>query len=74
MWLLNAKTLQLEAFFEASAPSYVILSHTWGQEEVTFQDMQSQRATSKCGYEKVEGCCKQALIDKYDYVWIDTCW
>ncbi|OIW23836.1 HET-domain-containing protein [Coniochaeta ligniaria NRRL 30616] len=38
MRLINTKTLILEEFFERDIPVYAILSHTWGPEEVTFQD------------------------------------
>jgi hypothetical protein len=38
MRLINTKTLILEEFLEAAIPPYAILSHTWGPEEVTYQD------------------------------------
>jgi hypothetical protein len=74
MWLLNSKTLELEQFFEADAPSYAILSHRWGKEEVTFQEMQLKQVVHKSGYQKIKGCCSQAAADQLDYVWVDTCW
>ncbi|KAJ4385862.1 hypothetical protein N0V85_008035, partial [Neurospora sp. IMI 360204] len=40
MRLLNVETLQLELFDGGPTCAYAILSHTWGQEEVSFQDMQ----------------------------------
>ncbi|CAI6331444.1 unnamed protein product [Periconia digitata] len=39
MRLLNSATLEFEIFNEESLPEYLILSHTWGSEEVSFQDM-----------------------------------
>jgi len=36
MWLINVHTLELEAHY--TPPHYVILSHTWGSEEVSFQE------------------------------------
>ncbi|KAK2775654.1 het domain-containing protein [Colletotrichum kahawae] len=39
MRLINVDTLELEEFFDDSIPRYAILSHTWGQEEVSFQDL-----------------------------------
>jgi hypothetical protein len=74
MWLLNVHTIQLEAFFGNEIPKYAILSHTWGSEEVTFQDMKSQLGHDKAGYEKIKGCCDQAKVDGYPYCWVDTCW
>jgi hypothetical protein len=73
MRLLNTNTLKVEEFF-SKVPSYAILSHTWGKEEVTLQDMQTDQAKQKAGYSKVRGCCIRAAQDGYDYVWIDTCW
>jgi hypothetical protein len=41
MRLLNIETLKLESFLEESTiPPYVILSHTWGDKEVLFEDLQ----------------------------------
>ncbi|GKT47601.1 vegetative incompatibility protein HET-E-1 [Colletotrichum spaethianum] len=74
MRLINAKTLQLQEFF-ADRPNYAILSHTWGVEEVTYQDMQADRALiqHKTGWKKIEGCCALALRCGFNWVWIDTC-
>lgn len=52
---------------------YAILSHTWGDDEVTFQDMQGELPVYKKGFSKVERSCKQAKSDGLDYIWIDTC-
>lgn len=76
MRLLNAKTKALESFY-SDIPPYAILSHTWEEEEVTFQDIEPSRLLSVGsklkGYAKIEGCCRQAMQDGYDWVWIDTC-
>lgn len=48
MRLINAETLELEEFVGA-APPFAILSHTWGRDEVTFQDwLDWQRSKSLC--------------------------
>ncbi|PVH72247.1 HET-domain-containing protein [Cadophora sp. DSE1049] len=74
MRLLNTITLKLESFFGRELPIYAILSHTWGDEEVTLQDMVNPvEAESKPGYAKLRGCCKKAAEDGYAYVWIDAC-
>ncbi|GAW11898.1 hypothetical protein ANO14919_012510 [Xylariales sp. No.14919] len=39
MRLLNTETLKLESF-PNQRPSYAILSHTWGRDEVLFEDIQ----------------------------------
>jgi ankyrin repeat protein len=54
-------------------PNYVILSHTWEDEEVTLQDMKTNEAVKLRGYEKVSMACSVAAADGFDYVWIDTC-
>lgn len=38
MRLINTRTLEIQEFFDTDIPRYAILSHTWGAEEVTFQD------------------------------------
>ncbi|SPO03566.1 uncharacterized protein DNG_06249 [Cephalotrichum gorgonifer] len=73
MRLLNVETLVVEEFHVRNTPSYAILSHTWGEEEVTLQDIWAGRASLLKGYTKILGCCKQARDDGFQYVWIDTC-
>lgn len=73
MRLLHTQTLELEEFLENATPAYAILSHTWEQEEVTYQDMQGPVGKQKAGYTKIRRCCEQAAQDGYEYVWIDTC-
>lgn len=73
MRLLNVNTLDLKEFFGDDIPSYAILSHTWGKAEVSFQDLIAGTHRSKAGWNKILGCCKQALQDKLYYVWVDTC-
>ncbi|KAI0506185.1 HET-domain-containing protein [Xylaria bambusicola] len=73
MHLLNVYTGRLEEFFGDGIPPYAILSHTWGEGEVSFQDLKDPSHTQKPGYAKIEGCCQQAIRDGLDFVWIDTC-
>jgi hypothetical protein len=75
MRLLNARTLRLEESFNnhESKPKYAILSHTWGSEEVTFEDVQEDTARKKKGFAKLQYTCDQAIKDGLEYVWIDTC-
>ncbi|TDZ14253.1 Vegetative incompatibility protein HET-E-1 [Colletotrichum orbiculare MAFF 240422] len=73
MRLLNTRTQQLREFTQPRIP-YAILSHTWGPEEVSFQDLLSGRGRSLLGYAKIEGACKLALADGFDFIWIDTCY
>jgi hypothetical protein len=72
MHLLNTSTLKLKDFIKA-VPNYAILSHTWNEEEVTFDDIDKPHAVLMKGYEKVSQSCKQALKDGYEWIWVDTC-
>jgi hypothetical protein len=75
MWLINTTTLKLEYFHQAHEIEYAILSHTWGDEEITFQEIQSpsESVHSKKGFTKVKDCCRQANSDGLKYAWVDTC-
>ncbi|KAF2469463.1 uncharacterized protein BDR25DRAFT_167585, partial [Lindgomyces ingoldianus] len=39
MRLIHVDTLELKLFNDSELPEYAILSHTWGNEEITLQDM-----------------------------------
>ena len=73
MRLLNTSTLKLHNFSEKEIPPHAILSHTWGKDEVTFQDVDKPEVQEQEGYAKLTGCCAFALADSWDYIWIDTC-
>ncbi|KAF4457380.1 putative beta transducin-like protein [Fusarium austroafricanum] len=78
MRLLNARSLRLENFTgaEIETPLYAILSHTWGNDEITFQDITQLPLNDlrrRHSFSKILECCMQARRDGYDYVWIDTC-
>lgn len=76
MRLLNAETLQVE-LFTGSVPTdipYAILSHTWEDGEVTFEDMRDLSiARTKIGFPKIEAAAAMAINHGVRYVWIDTC-
>lgn len=76
MWLINCQTQVLEEFHDEEAFSigYAILSHTWGKEEVSFQDIGNlAKAVTMRGYRKIHFTCQQALQDGIEYAWVDTC-
>ncbi|KAF5343329.1 hypothetical protein D9758_014196 [Tetrapyrgos nigripes] len=73
MRLLNTTDFKVKEFF-MDIPRYAILSHTWEQEEVTFQDIQHlDVAKSKVGFRKVMGACARARRYHFDWIWIDSC-
>lgn len=78
MWLINTNLLELEGFFDNDIPPYAILSHTWENEELSFQDMQGSQsirdvASRKQGFAKVRKGAALAAADGHDYIWVDTC-
>ncbi|KAF7559993.1 hypothetical protein G7046_g4171 [Stylonectria norvegica] len=64
---------------EGIFPEYAILSHTWGADEVLFNDItdetrwQASKERGSAGYQKIVQSCNVALQKTHDYIWIDTC-
>lgn len=81
MRLINVKIIRLEVFM-GSPPPYAILSHTWTNEEVTFDDLQRHVQSDPSlfesrvlipGWPKIRETCKLAHEEGLSYAWIDTC-
>ncbi|SPJ86976.1 uncharacterized protein FTOL_12001 [Fusarium torulosum] len=73
MRLINTTTLEVEEFFDVSIPEYAILSHTWGDGEVSLQDWADRKNRRfKPGFQKIIWACTQAVNDQLGYVWVDT--
>ncbi|KAI1121840.1 heterokaryon incompatibility protein-domain-containing protein [Nemania abortiva] len=84
MRLININTFGLEEFIgtpEEPVPPYVILSHTWGDNEVTYSEMMSPTAAiqEKEGYVKIKQFAATVALwtasrsGAVEYVWVDTC-
>ncbi|OAK96092.1 HET-domain-containing protein [Phaeosphaeriaceae sp. SRC1lsM3a] len=75
MHLINCYTRHLEEFFGEKIPAYAILSHAWGEGEVSYAEMKYDQTASRLkeGYRKIDFTCRQALLDGYQYAWVDTC-
>ena len=82
MRLINLQTHKLEEFTDSNIPPYAILSHTWGDGEVTFQDVQILSAAElekKAGWKKIVGFCNNVLFCRppwrldVKHGWVDTC-
>ncbi|KAH0594590.1 hypothetical protein MHUMG1_07424 [Metarhizium humberi] len=56
-------------------PPYAILSHTWGPDEVVFEDLTTTPGDwqRKAGYHKIEFCADQARRHGLEFFWVDTC-
>ena len=80
MWLVDTSKFELREFL-STPPPYAILSHTWGDEEVSFQELkevssrpsETSNTKNKAGYHKIIKCCDQARTDGLAYIWVDTC-
>ncbi|EKJ72903.1 hypothetical protein FPSE_06949 [Fusarium pseudograminearum CS3096] len=78
MWLLDVNSVRLIFYAnEEQTPPYAILSHTWSDDEVSFQDIKSipsgNDLATKAGWSKIEHACRLALSFGLSYVWVDTC-
>ena len=75
MHLLNVKTLSLEEFYDDSndLPKYAIVSHRWGESEVSFQKISQASQAGKEGFRKIVESAYLAEQSGLSYIWIDTC-
>lgn len=82
MRLINIETLKIESFGD-DPPPFAILSHTWGPDEVTLQDVLNPRSHEpdiQEGWRKIVGFCRtvrnhfhSTLEGPARYAWVDTC-
>jgi Heterokaryon incompatibility protein (HET) len=85
MRLINTKTGYLEEFIGDDIPRYAILSHTWGKEEISLQDLQRMmdpdlandqktwEVKEKKGFIKILRFVELAASKDIPYAWADTC-
>ncbi|KAK1759044.1 HET-domain-containing protein [Echria macrotheca] len=73
MRLINTSTRAFEEFIGRNIPQYAILSHTWEDGEVSFQDYVKGDHFAKKGYGKIDMTCKLAASQRIGYAWVDTC-
>jgi hypothetical protein len=69
----SSDPLRMETVPVSGSLQYAILSHTWGDDEVLFDDMRNATAEQRRGYSKIRKCCNLAAKHGFDYVWVDTC-
>lgn len=72
MRLIQTSTLTLHHFHDQEIPEFAALSHTWGAEEITFQEFESKSSTHKFGYEKVSLFCSLCVQRNIQWAWADT--
>ncbi|KAL8380751.1 hypothetical protein RB595_005165 [Gaeumannomyces hyphopodioides] len=80
MRLVNTRSLTLCSFDDdRTIPKFGVLSHTWEKDELRLQDVDFVGGVppgplrEKSGFRKMQQCCRQALSDGLEWVWIDTC-
>lgn len=88
MRLINVHDLGFEEFFEGYVPPYIILSHRWGADEISYKDFLKGRRKQSLGHQKVLSFCElvreQVYVEsaslsghlnskRIDWVWIDAC-
>jgi len=73
MRLLDTSTYKFHEYIGNNIPNYAILSHRWEKEEVSLRDLEDGQGFKMAGFAKIKGCCAQAALGGFQYVWIDIC-
>lgn len=77
MRLLETDKLEVDVVRDDAIPPYAILSHTWFDDEVSLQDMQSSNArhtpSKRRSLKKLIDAARLAASHGYSWMWIDTC-
>jgi ankyrin repeat protein len=86
MRLLDAKKFELVDVRDDEIPPYAILSHTWGDEEITLQELHHMKGrmpspldkrkrtiADKKGFVKIKKAAALAVKRGFSYIWVDTC-
>ena len=75
MHLLNISTRKTQEFLPGKSPPYVIFSHRWKDEEVSYKDLTQPKEDlfKLTGWTKLDSFCSSVEKDGWEWVWIDTC-
>ena len=75
MRLLHTTDLIFREFYDSQIPKYVILSHRWTGDEVSFEEFYDIKAQDSSGerFAKIRNCCAYAREYGHAWIWIDTC-
>ena len=63
----------MREFVDEKLPPYVIVSHRWEGDEITYQDLESNGFFRKRGFQKIKESCRIALEADCSWIWLDTC-
>lgn len=72
MRLLNSSSLTFQEFFDEQTPPYAILSHRWGQQEISYADFLAGHKKDHAGHLKVLDICRIAKSNGHQWIWCDT--
>lgn len=74
MWLINTTTFELAEFIKP-IPPYVVLSHTWEEDEIMFQEMEklTSEIREKREFQKIFQSCRIAKELGLSWIWVGTC-
>jgi len=67
MRLLDTSTLKLQEF-HSNIPQYAILSNTWAEEDVAFEEIGRPEAEGKLGFQK-----DQTMLSAGMFSWLSVC-
>ncbi|RYO79759.1 hypothetical protein DL764_009986 [Monosporascus ibericus] len=76
MYLIDTDTFKLKFFstHTEQKDAYAILSHTWEDEEVTFEQFKDEESAKKRkGWAKIASTVQMARRNGLKYAWVDTC-
>ncbi|KAI4209702.1 MAG: hypothetical protein LQ351_007410 [Letrouitia transgressa] len=73
MRLIHTETLELAEFFDSQIPKYAILSHRWGEKEISYKEFCKGAAPEGLGLTKIRNFCALAAARGHQWGWIDTC-
>ena len=76
MRLINTQTWKATEFLsDDEIPRYAILSHTWEEEEVVFEQWERKEVidiSHRKGYLKIKNFGERAAADGFLWIWVDT--
>ena len=79
MRLIHTESFQLKEFFDEAIPEYAILSHRWGEKEISYHTFIESSIfvksnwKDKSGFAKIEAFCDLARRRGWQWAWVDTC-
>ena len=73
MRLLSTSDRVFREFLGQYKPPYAILSHRWGEEEVSYKDLRKSWPKDGAGLSKIVAFRDLAFHEGFDWCWVDTC-